>query len=126
MGTDNTGLCKIPQLPPTTVVHLILHPPYRKILMTFLLLYYISSLNFRQDVPLCFPFLIFIFREVIILSYRMISNPSDITPTFAIDSVDDLPKLLKEGYDEQGTCALVVSTSEVYMVDGKKIWYKLG
>ena len=126
MGTDNTGLCKIPQLPPTTVVHPILHPPYRKILMTFLLLYYISSLNFRQDVPLCFPFLIFIFREVIILSYRMISNPSDITPTFAVDSVDDLPKLLKEGYDEQGTCALIVPTSEVYMVDGKKTWYKLG
>lgn len=126
MGTDNTGLCKIPQLPLTIVVHPILHPPYRKILMTFLLLYYISSLNFRQDVPLCFPFLIFIFREVIILSYRMISNPSDITPTFAVDSVDDLPKLLKEGYDEQGTCALIVPTSEVYMVDGKKTWYKLG
>ena len=126
MGTDTTGLCKIPQLPPNIVVHPILHPPYRKILMTFLLLYYISSLNFRQDVPLCFPFLIFIFREVIILSYRMISNPSDITPTFAVDSVDDLPKLLKEGYDEQGTCALIVPTSEVYMVDGKKTWYKLG
>ena len=56
----------------------------------------------------------------------MISNPSDITPTFAVDSVDDLPNLLKEGYDEQGTCGLVVPTSEVYMVDGKKIWYKLG
>lgn len=126
MGTDNTGLCKIPQLPLIIVVRPILHPPYRKILMTFLLLYYISSLNFRQDVPLCFPFLIFIFREVIILSYRMISNPSDITPTFAVDSVDDLPKLLKEGYDEQGTCALIVPTSEVYMVDGKKTWYKLG
>ena len=126
MGTDNTGLCKIPQLPPTIVVHPILHPPYRKILMTFLLLYYISSLNFRQDVLLCFPFLIFIFREVIILSYRMISNPTDITPTFAVDGMDDLPKLLKEGYDEQGTCALIVPTSEVYMVDGNKTWVKLG
>ena len=126
MGTDNTGLCKIPQLPLIIVVRPILHPPYRKILMTFFLLYYISSLNFRQDVLLCFPFLIFIFREVIILSYRMISNPSDITPTFAVDSVDDLPKLLKEGYDEQGTCAIIVPTSEVYMVDGKKTWYKLG
>ena len=46
------------------------------------------------------------------MAYRMISNPTDITPTFAIDSVDDLPKLLKEGYDEQGTCALIVPTSE--------------
>lgn len=126
MGTNLPGLAISPQEPPTVVVRPILHPPYRKILMTFLLLYYISSLNFRQDVLLCFPFLIFIFREVIILSYRMISNPSDITPTFAIDSVDDLPKLLKDGYDEQGTCALIVPTSEVYMVDGKKTWYKLG
>ena len=56
----------------------------------------------------------------------MISNPTDITPTFAVDGMDDLPELLKEGYDEQGTCALIVSTSEVYMVDGKKTWVKLG
>ena len=60
------------------------------------------------------------------MAYRMISNPTDITPTFAIDSTDDLPKLLKEGYDEQGTAALIVPTSEVYMVDGNKTWVKLG
>ena len=60
------------------------------------------------------------------MAYRMISNPSDITPTFAVDSTDDLPILLKEGYDEQGTCALIVPTSEVYMVDGNKTWVKLG
>lgn len=56
----------------------------------------------------------------------MISNPSDITPTFAIDNAEDLEKLLKDGYDEQGTAALMVSTSEVYMVNGKKTWCKLG
>lgn len=56
----------------------------------------------------------------------MISNPTDITPTFAVDGMDDLPKLLKEGYDEQGTAALIVPTSEVYMVDGNKTWVKLG
>jgi hypothetical protein len=56
----------------------------------------------------------------------MISNPSDITPTFAVDSQADLDFLLKDGYDEQGTCALMVPTSEVYMVDGNKTWVKLG
>ena len=60
------------------------------------------------------------------MAYRMISNPTDITPTFAVDGMDDLPKLLKEGYDEQGTAALIVPTSEVYMIDGNKTWVKLG
>lgn len=73
-----------------------------------------------------FSFSYFIFPEVIFLSYRMISNPSDITPTFAIDGPDDLPILLKEGYDEQGTCALMIPTTEVYMVDGNRTWQKLG
>jgi hypothetical protein len=33
---------------------------------------------------------------VIILAYRIISNPSDITPTFACDTEADLQEILKD------------------------------
>ena len=60
------------------------------------------------------------------MAFRIISNPSDITPVFAVDSVDDLPLILKDKhYNEQGTAALVISTAEVYMLDSKRQWVKL-
>lgn len=32
--------------------------------------------------------------------HRMISNPSDLTHVLAADTVEDLSKILKDGYDE--------------------------
>lgn len=57
--------------------------------------------------------------------HRMISNPSDLTHVLAADNVEDLPKILKDGYDEQGTTVIVTSTVEVYMLNSKKEWVKL-
>ena len=63
---------------------------------------------------------------MIILAFRMISNPSDITPTFAVDTVADLQDILKDKhYNEQGTAAIVISTADVYMLDGSRQWVKL-
>lgn len=54
------------------------------------------------------------------------SNPSDVTPTFACDTVADLDEILKDKhYNEQGTAALIISTAEVYMLDGERKWVKL-
>lgn len=63
---------------------------------------------------------------MIILAYRIMSNPTDITPTFAVDTVQDLDLILKDKhYNEQGTAAIVISTAEVYMLDGNRKWVKL-
>lgn len=60
------------------------------------------------------------------MAFRIISNPGDITPTFACDTVDDLQEILKDRhYNEQGTAALVIETAEVYMLNGKREWVKL-
>lgn len=60
------------------------------------------------------------------MAFRMISNPTDITPTFACDTVADLDEILKDKhYNEQGTAALIISTAEVYMLNGERKWVKL-
>lgn len=60
------------------------------------------------------------------MAFRIISNPSDITPTFAVDTVEDLELILKDRhYNEQGTAAIVISTAEVYMLNGERQWVKL-
>ena len=60
------------------------------------------------------------------MAFRIISNPSDITPTFACDTVEDLKLILKDKhYNEQGTAAIVISTAEVYMLNGNREWIKL-
>lgn len=60
------------------------------------------------------------------MAFRIISNPSDITPTFAVDTVADLNEILKEKYyNEQGTAAIIIETAEVYMLNSKRQWVKL-
>ena len=60
------------------------------------------------------------------MAFRIMSNPNDITPTFACDTVADLDEILKDKhYNEQGTAALIISTAEVYMLDGERKWVKL-
>lgn len=60
------------------------------------------------------------------MAYRIISNPSDITPTFAVDTVEDLQEILKDRtYNEQGTAAIIINTGEVYMMDSKRKWVKI-
>lgn len=60
------------------------------------------------------------------MAFRIISNPSDITPTFAVDTVEDLELILKDRhYNEQGTAAIVIETAEVYMLNGERQWVKL-
>lgn len=60
------------------------------------------------------------------MAFRMISNPTDITPTFACDTVADLDEILKDKhYNEQGMAALIISTAEVYMLNGERKWVKL-
>lgn len=60
------------------------------------------------------------------MAFRIISNPADITPTFACDTVEDLALILKDRhYNEQGTVALIISTAEVYMLNGDRKWVKL-
>lgn len=61
------------------------------------------------------------------MAYRQISNPSDITPVFAVDSEADLAVILSDPtYDEQGTAALVIDTGDVWMLDSKRYWRLLG
>ena len=60
------------------------------------------------------------------MAFRIMSNPNDITPTFACDTVADLDEILKDKhYNEQGTAALIISTAEVYMLNGERKWVKL-
>ena len=60
------------------------------------------------------------------MAFRIISNPGDITPTFACDTEADLPLILKDKhYNEQGTAALIIETAEVYMLNSKREWIKL-
>ena len=59
-------------------------------------------------------------------AFRMISNPTDITPVFVVDDITGLEAIAADGhYDEQGTTALVLATADVYMVDSNKKWVKL-
>ena len=54
------------------------------------------------------------------------SNPNDITPTFACDTVADLQEILKDKhYNEQGTVAIIIETGDVYMMDSNRNWVKL-
>ena len=60
------------------------------------------------------------------MAFRIISNPGDITPTFACDTVADLDEILKDRYyNEQGTAAIILETGDVYMMDSKRQWVKL-
>ena len=61
------------------------------------------------------------------MAYRQISNPSDITPVFAVDSEVDLAAILTDPtYDEQGTAAIVIDTGNVWMLDSTRHWRLLG
>ena len=63
---------------------------------------------------------------MIFLAYRMISNPSDITATFAVDTEADLQEILKDkSHYEQGMTAIVIDTAEVYMLNSNRTWVKL-
>ena len=54
------------------------------------------------------------------------SNPNDITPVFACDTVADLEEILKDKYyNEQGTAAIIIETADVYMMDSNRKWVKL-
>ena len=60
------------------------------------------------------------------MAFRIISNPNDITPVFACDTEADLQEILKDRhYNEQGTAALIIQTTEVYMLDSNRKWVKL-
>lgn len=61
------------------------------------------------------------------MAYRQISNPSDITPIFAVDTEGDLLDIHSDPtYNEQGIAALVIETCEVWMLDGTRHWRLLG
>ena len=61
------------------------------------------------------------------MAYRQISNPSDITPVFAVDSEADLAVILSDPtYDEQGITAIVIDTGDVWMLDSERHWRLLG
>ena len=61
------------------------------------------------------------------MAYRQISNPSDITPVFAVDTEDDLLNILTDPtYNEQGIAAIVIDTGDVWMLDSKRYWRLLG
>ena len=60
------------------------------------------------------------------MAYRQISNPQDITPVFAVDSEADLAAIIADPtYNEQGIVALVIDTSDVWMLNGSREWRKL-
>ena len=64
--------------------------------------------------------------KVIFMAYRQISNPSDITPVFAVDSEADLAAILSHPtYDEQGTAPLPIDTADLWLLDGTRHWRKL-
>ena len=61
------------------------------------------------------------------MAYRQISNPSDITPVFAVDTEDDLLDILTDPtYNEQGIAAIVIDTGDVWMLDSTRHWCLLG
>ena len=61
------------------------------------------------------------------MAYRQISNPSDITPVFAVDIEGDLLDILTDPtYNEQGITAIVIDTGDVWMLDGTRHWSLLG
>ena len=61
------------------------------------------------------------------MAYRQISNPSDITPVFAVDSEADLAAILTDPtYNEQGITAIVIDTGDVWMLDSTRHWRLLG
>lgn len=60
------------------------------------------------------------------MAFRIISNPMDITPTFACDTVADLDLILKDKhYNEQGSAAIIIETGDVYMMDSNRNWVKI-
>ena len=60
------------------------------------------------------------------MAYRQISNPQDITPVFAVDSEADLAAIIADPtYNEQGIVALVIDTSDVWMLNGSREWREL-
>ena len=60
------------------------------------------------------------------MAFRVISNPGDLTHTFACDTVEDLNEILKDRhYNEQGTAAIIIQTGDVYMMDSARNWVKL-
>ena len=61
------------------------------------------------------------------MAYRQISNPSDITPVFAVDYEDELLDILADPtYNEQGIAAIVIDTGDVWMLDSTRHWRLLG
>ena len=61
------------------------------------------------------------------MAYRQISNPSDITPVFAVDTEADLLDIRSDHtYNEQGITAIVIDTGDVWMLDGRRQWRLLG
>ena len=61
------------------------------------------------------------------MAYRQISNPSDITPVFSVDTEDDLLDILTDPtYNEQGIPAIVIDTGDVWMLDSNRHWRLLG
>ena len=61
------------------------------------------------------------------MAYRQISNPSDITPVFAVDTEDDLLDILADPtYNEQGIAAIVIETGDVWMLNGRRHWRLVG
>lgn len=61
------------------------------------------------------------------MAYRQISNPSDITPVFSVDTENDLLDILSDStYNEQGIAAIVIDTGDVWMLDGTRHWRLLG
>ena len=61
------------------------------------------------------------------MAYRQISNPSDITPVFAVDTEDDLLDILADPtYNEQGITAIVIGTGDVWMLNSDRHWRLLG
>ena len=61
------------------------------------------------------------------MAYRQISNPSDITPVFAVDTEADLLDILTDPtYNEQGITAIVIGTGDVWMLNSNRHWRLLG
>ena len=99
-------------------------------LISFLLFLFLSRKNYFTFLNILFPVKplnrLFLMECDYYMAFRIISNPSDITPTFACDAVEDLKLILKDKhYNEQGTAAIVISTGEVYMLNGNREWVKL-
>lgn len=59
--------------------------------------------------------------------YRIISSPTEPTPTYVADTEEDLPLIWKEQSDSNmiGVAVLVLATTDIWMIDGNKEWRKL-